>query len=377
VITGLKGMHAHRGKLLISPKKAIHMVLSKNEQLVLYGLSEYPNLMDREVAERIGVRPSTFSTAKKKLKEQGYYSKVKIPMLQSLGCELLYVAYGKLNPLVPYEERLSVAKEMNHRASENIFVVSEPSQAFSLSVSESCTEFYKNKEMFEQVYSEHGFFAEEGFNYAVFPFKLSKTLKFLEFAPLLRNAFNLEVEEERQVTDVDVEIGEAELNEREKRVYYGLVSYPELGDKALSEAINVSRNAIRNARERFEEEGLIKTACIPDLKKLGFQILAISHAKFNPRAPLSVREKGIEMVVNEDSFFFVVSGNRESVQFAVAKDFGEYQGVRDEIIRFYREHDFLAKDPNILLFSIPAMKILKNFEYAPLVRKVLKLGYKP
>ena len=47
--------------------------ISRNEQLVLYGLAKYPTMGDNEICKAIDMKQSTFSTIKKKLRNNDYY----------------------------------------------------------------------------------------------------------------------------------------------------------------------------------------------------------------------------------------------------------------------------------------------------------------
>lgn len=344
--------------------------LSKTDKLALWGLVQFPEMPGKAVAEKLGLKPSTFSQAKKRLTERGYYTTVRVPMLHSLGYELLYLTSGRLNPLVPFETRLAVDMELNGRIGENVYAVTDHSQAVSIALSRSYVDFQVNKENTEMAYSQMGLIEGGSFSYALFPFKLSRVLKYFEFGPLLQQVFNIETEEQ-SLPFIDSRAGNIKLTRVEKKVYYGLIKCPELSDAGLSAVLKVSRNTVAKCRKKFAQEGLMKTIRIPDLKKIGFEIFAYSHAKFNPSATLSTREKGIELVKKEPSFVFAVSSNMESAQLAVARNFEEYQRVRSELIRFYRKHDFLLHEPEMLLFSIPTMKVLKNHEYSSLVKKAL------
>ncbi|MEM2899573.1 MAG: hypothetical protein QXT63_02170 [Thermoplasmata archaeon] len=69
--------------------------LSKNEKLTLYGLVKYPDYNDREIAEKIGLKMSTVTAIKNRLKKNNVFSTIRVPLLQNLGCEMLEVGYAK------------------------------------------------------------------------------------------------------------------------------------------------------------------------------------------------------------------------------------------------------------------------------------------
>ena len=52
---------------------------------MLYGLTEFPKLSDRDICKTMKMNPSTFSTTKKKLLFEGFYHTSYDPILQHLG----------------------------------------------------------------------------------------------------------------------------------------------------------------------------------------------------------------------------------------------------------------------------------------------------
>jgi hypothetical protein len=126
-------------------------------------------------------------------------------------------------------------------------------------------------------------------------------------------------------------------------------------------------------RKIFEEEKLITTIRIPNVEKLGFNILALSYTKFNPKTPLEMRKEGVEMILRDFPNILMITSNLESVNLFVVRDFHEFQNAKDSIISYYKEKEYFAEEPIILNLSIPRMAIHKNFEFAPLVKKVLGL----
>jgi hypothetical protein len=135
----------------------------------------------------------------------------------------------------------------------------------------------------------------------------------------------------------------------------------------------VTRQVISKLKKSFEEDGLIKTIRVPNLKLLGYEILVLSHQNFNPMTPIEKRKKGIKMILEEMPIIFNIAGNMESFLMAVCKDFREFQEFKNQAISFYKQSDFLLGEPNIRIFSIPNLNIITNNCYGPIVKKVLDI----
>lgn len=352
--------------------------LSKNEKLVLYGLVKYPSLSDTEICKKVNLKKSTFCTIKKKLKESGYYTTLRMPVLQHIGCELLIVSYLILNRKTTVDERLDITRETLNRFSEFFYIVSESNQAVTVAVSKNITEFLKNLAPVIQIYDEHGFFDKEGFIHAFFPFELTTIFNFFVFAPLLDRLFELGLEKTQEKLDVSSKkikcrVKYRDMSDMEKRIYYGLVKYPELPDYKLAEKLSTTRSTLMRMKERFYAESLMRTIRMVNMKKLGLEILAFTHSKFNPKKPIQTRVEGIKNIIQMQTPILNVSSDLESIMLTAYKNFEDYQTIHEHVTRFHVQNEFLREEPTTLLMSIPIMTIVKNHMYAPLVKKILEI----
>ena len=352
--------------------------LSKNEKIVLYSLVKYPSLSDTEICKKVNLRKSTFSTIKKKLKESDYFTTLRMPILQHIGCELLVVSHLILNRKTTIDERLAITRETLDRFLEFFYIVSESDQAVTLAVSRNITEFLKNIAPVIQIYDEHNFFDKEGFIHVFFPFELTTIFNFFVFAPLLDRLFGLGLEKTQEKLDVRSEkvkcrVKHRDMSDMEKRVYYGLVKYPELPDYKIAEKLSITRSTVMKMKERFYAEKLMRTTRMVNMKKLGLEILAFTHSKFNPKKPIYKRIEGIQKIIQMQTPIFNASSDLESIMLTPYRNFEDYQRIHAEVTRFQVQNEFLREEPTSLLMSIPMMTIVKDHMYAPLVKKILEI----
>jgi len=350
--------------------------LSRNEQLVLYNLVRHPTLSDRDVYDMIHMRQSTYSTIKKKLRDEGYYYTSYAPILQHLGCDLLVVWYVTLNRKTRTEERLALTRDGLLAASEIFTIISESNQAVLLSISRNIAGHVKVSDSMVQLYEKNDFLEE--IHYVLFPFDVSSVFSFFDFAPLLNRIFRIEPPGV-DVGDFDVNsrkvkcrVKHTEMNELEKRVYLGLVRYPELSDSMLSERIGCSRQVFTRLKNRFLQKKLIKRRRIVSLEKLGFKILAMTHSHFNPLKPLYDRQKCMRHVTVTRTPIFNIARDPESVMLTAFRDFEEFKELHNDFVSFCAAHDSLRGEPTTFLLSIPRLFEIKWLVYEPLVRKVLE-----
>ncbi len=352
-----------------------YVQLSKNEQMVLYHLVEYPNYTDHDIYERIGMKQSTYSTIKRKLAEEGYYYTMYAPILQHLGSELLVIWYLTLNRKTHTDERLALTRNDLLAASNLVNILSESNQAIILSISKNIGEHVKVSDHIVQLYEKHDFLDE--LHYVLFPFQASSVFTFFDFTPLLNRIFKIEPMEDC-IGDVDVnsdrvlcKVKHTQMNELEKRVYLGLIRYPNLSSLQLSEKLGCSRQVFTRIKLRFIEEKLIKKRRIVSLEKLGFKMLTMTHTKFNPLKPLKERQDCVREAMTLLTPFFKVARDPESIMLNAFRNFEEFKVLHNEFVHFCTERDSVRGDPVNILMSIPRIHEIKWLVYEPLVRRVL------
>jgi biotin operon repressor len=153
----------------------------------------------------------------------------------------------------------------------------------------------------------------------------------------------------------------------------GLVRFPGLADNEVAGKIGVTRQSVTKIRKRLESERLLAEARIPNLRRTGLEILAVSHYEAAPGATLLARRKGIEWAAREMPAFFHVFGQREGMLMVMAKSFTELQRLQCEATRMYLERGSFKEEPSLTLLSVPELEVVKDFVFGPLVKRVLQI----
>ncbi len=355
----------------------IRGTLNHNERLVLYGMIRYPLLNDRELASKIKLKMTTVTAIKNRLKKSKYYTTIRVPVLQYMGTELFCLMHSKFNPVIPENEIIEKIKMISQIAPEFFYGVYDSGEGFGLAFARSYTDMLESIEKIIIGGRSENFIEPSDVpleNFMFFPLRKSIIYNFFDFGPILSREFKIKFGDEPDGLEPTFsKPKEMSLTNIEKRVLYGLVNYPNLPDSQISEKISVTRQVISKLKKSFEEDGLIKTIKVPNLKKLGYEILMLSYQHFNPLTPLEKRQKGIQMVMNEFPVILNISGNLESVVIGVSKDFRELQELKNKAISFYKKEQFLLGEPKIEVFSIPNLKIITDHNYGPIVKKVLDI----
>jgi DNA-binding Lrp family transcriptional regulator len=107
-------------------------------------------------------------------------------------------------------------------------------------------------------------------------------------------------------------------------------------DRQLGKILHVSQPTITRRRGELEKERLFDYTSIPDLAKLGFEILAITfgnRAVDREHAELQI-EKAKDFIRRHPNIIFVSSGNgfnSDRVVMSVHKDYSDYSKFQQEI----------------------------------------------
>jgi len=129
---------------------------------------------------------------------------------------------------------------------------------------------------------------------------------------------------------------------------------------------------VNRLKKEFEEAGLFRTMRIPNIHRIGAEIVVFSMSKFNPLMTMEKRKKGIAMV-RRFPHIFQVTSDMEAVNIFLTPDFKTYQELKDQVMAFYKKQKYFSEEPTILLFSIDNMRIIKNHVYDALLAQRLGL----
>jgi DNA-binding MarR family transcriptional regulator len=346
-------------------------LLSSKEQLMLYGLVKYPQSTDKILAKKLELKHSTVTSIRHRLRKKQYYRTLTIPQLQHMGCNMLVVIYTNFTPLIPLEERVKITGKTIEVFDEIFFSVGEQDKGFSLSLSRDYATIGRINDIRTRTFGERGLLEDEYPTLVVFPFEISKIYRFFDFAPLLKKSFTLDLESEEKLGERGgLSKGIIALSEMEKNVYCMLVNYPESSDSVIGAKLGVSRHTVSRLRRGFEEENLLWKINMPDLKKLGFEILTLYHILFDPRHPLDMVRDEATLLMS-DSSIFMASRMFEAFILSVHHDYDDYQRDRTRIMQILKENQWIAEDPMIRTHSLSELIYMKDFRFTPIAKKIV------
>jgi DNA-binding Lrp family transcriptional regulator len=198
---------------------------------------------------------------------------------------------------------------------------------------------------------------------------MSHIHKFFDFSSVLQKLFELDdIQNTSTTSDLFRNVFPMELTAKEKKVYSALVEHPTATTQQIGELVELSRHTVARMKKQFFEDGLLQVLILPNLKTLGVDILTFYHISFNPNKAPSAHELS---QLNSPSTVFFASRKFEAVLLSAYPTYQDYKEDEMNKIRFLKENNLFSNPPFISTYMFERMELIKEFDFAPLVRKIL------
>jgi DNA-binding MarR family transcriptional regulator len=343
--------------------------LSENETRALLGLVKFPTLNDRQLSERIGIKMSTVTAIKNRLKDQGYFITVRVPNLQYLGAEVLSFCYARTDPSVPEEIQVEVGRRLVEEFNELFYIGAGPRYRFSVSVHRNYSSACAMADQLADLYYSNGLLIPGEFRAVHFPFDRTKVYNYFDHSGLLEKAFEVQLparEEDVQVHDGEFgEVRAVKLSRIERKVLRGLVQNPDLLDSNISKRIDVTRQSVTKMRKRFEDLDLFHSLRIPNLHMLGFDALAMVHTRYRPTSTVRSRAASLKTVYNDMPVILKLDTDSEGIELVACKDLQELDDYMNLKVSHLRGEGDIDEDPVAYAFTLSNFQAVKNHVYSP------------
>jgi PAS domain S-box-containing protein len=329
--------------------------LTEKEKLVFWGLTRYPNDTDRQLSKKLKLKRSTVTSIKNRLKKKEMYHALNIPDFKALGAELITFAYGRFN--VSFEEREEFRENARNKPDFN-YCIHTDKEFIGCFISKSTAEFEKTdfsiihankKNIIKDIKTVH------------FLTELNKAYKFLEYSELLKNLFKIKIREEPE--EMKKRACSIKLRRNEKKVLLKMTEYPGLSAYDLSFKVDLTRATAAKIKNKLIREKRVKTIIVPDIRKLGIELIALIHAKNSGGRDRHLKEMA-EQIPNLVSF---IGGPREAVGIGFFRDYDDYKKFK---LSMACNKGVFSEEP--LIFRILTKDIKEiNFNFADITKRLL------
>ncbi|MFQ6106865.1 MAG: MarR family transcriptional regulator [Thermoplasmata archaeon] len=156
------------------------------------------------------------------------------------------------------------------------------------------------------------------------------------------------------------------LTRNEREVLFGLVKYPTLNDRELSEKTSVKHSTITAIRRRLHQAGYFKTVRIPAVNRLGYELTVVGYGRYNPSASedlkrqfveaMAKENRGLYYFLNSPDFFFFISASKNYTSFRRWAEAIEYDFAETKL--------FVNSDRTYVVLPFEITKQLRHFDYS-------------
>lgn len=147
--------------------------------------------------------------------------------------------------------------------------------------------------------------------------------------------------------------------EEKLRLLFELVKDAGRSDRELSKSMKVSQPTVTRKRNALEKEGFIKEyTIIPDLAKMGYEIIAFTFLRFQEPPKPQLMEEAKKWTSKQSSVVFASDGEgigMNSVMVSLHKDYGSYTRLINQL---RRDWDPSLKDVASFKISIKRPELL-------------------
>jgi DNA-binding Lrp family transcriptional regulator len=155
-----------------------------------------------------------------------------------------------------------------------------------------------------------------------------------------------------------------ELRPIDYKILFELIKNSRLSDRKLSEILKVSQPTITRRRALIEKARLIEYTATPDLRKLDFEILAFTFArwKYDKYADKRVRETEA-FLEKHPNILFVSTGagmNWDRICISVHKTYSDYAKFIQELRADWEEY---LERPVSFIVSLQSDTLLRNLSF--------------
>ncbi len=169
------------------------------------------------------------------------------------------------------------------------------------------------------------------------------------------------------------------LSENEKKTLLGIVKYPTLNDRQLSERIDIKMSTVTAIKNRLKDTGYFMTVRVPKLQHLGAEILTVSYAHTDPTVPEEVQlEVGRGLLEDFDELFYVGSGPRYRFSMSMHRDYSSARRSMDGVFELFSRLGILIPDDyQVVHLPFGQTKIYNFFDYARLLEQTFDISLPP
>jgi DNA-binding Lrp family transcriptional regulator len=160
-------------------------------------------------------------------------------------------------------------------------------------------------------------------------------------------------------------------DETKNKLLSELIKGARRSDRDLAKSVRTSQPTVSRRRAALEKEGLVQEyTVIPDLQKMGYEILAITFLSFRQPPKPDVLEKARTWTGGQPSVIFAADGEGMGMTSVVVSAHKDYSGLSEMLTELRRDWHESLKDVESFRICVDRPEhIIKRFSFRHLIAK--------
>jgi DNA-binding MarR family transcriptional regulator len=175
--------------------------------------------------------------------------------------------------------------------------------------------------------------------------------------------------------DVLADMAKPGLSDNEKRTLLGLVKYPTLNDRQLSEMIDIKMSTVTAIKNRLKDMGYFISVRVPKLQNMGAEMLTVAYAHTDPTVPHETQvEVGRSLIEEFDELFYVGAGPRYRFSMSMHRNYSSARQAMDGVLDLYSNRGFLIPGAyGIIHLPFDQTKVYNFFDHTRVLEQAFDL----
>ncbi len=345
--------------------------LSPNEQKTLHGLVTHPSANDRVLGLKIGLKMSTVTAIKNRLKRRGLFVPVRVPALERLGWETISFAIGRLNPLVRFSTLTKQVHKVVDPIPEIVHMTMDPQAFHIMMYHRKYSDLHRTMKAIEVGLGGNELLLRS-IDFYHFPFDQSHVMSVADHAPPISAVLGrkFDVNKTKGFGDF-APPPQRHLTRVERTALLGLVKHTTIPDNRIAQHIGVTRQSVTKMRKRFEREGLMQPHKVPDLRQLGIQLEGIAYFEWAPDSTFRKRRKQLGKGLPPTPVTTLVAQDGGAFVRGFDTSIESLQTSLEGFISTLAKENMLRRTPDVLFLDHSRSVDIKFYQYTPLMEKYL------
>lgn len=165
------------------------------------------------------------------------------------------------------------------------------------------------------------------------------------------------------------------LSKNEKTILWGLVRYPMLNDRQLSDRIGVRMSTLNAIKNKMKRNGLIFDRIVPNVEIMDYEILSVCWTSLTRTIKDTEDMEFLKELfsTHPNTYSAMIFGDT-LLSLSLYKNYTDYRRAEHRIVRELHERDLIpSENIHTTLYPLSISQISKNFDYTAVLERAFDI----